>query len=174
MAKKTFKKIAIILLMVGIFGGCGSVDDVTFAHSFMDQLIRGRYSARTMIDWTRFKMMERDVAKECARLKSQEGKDAYARAFIEGFSRGFNQNGGQSSWFFNWRMLKDDNPKVKVVTANYRSEKLAFLFYIAHDGQNNKKIIEIRGGKVLSQEQARALQENQNKTGEGKNETTQE
>jgi len=127
-----------------MFGCARYEDDITFAKRTMEQLIEGRYAARTRIDWPNLKIMGRDVGRQYSQFKKENERVDYAHAFIKAFSESYKGKGAKASAFFGWRPseFKFENTKYKVVASYCYDKNTVFLFFISDD-KGRKKLAEM-------------------------------
>jgi hypothetical protein len=138
------KAIGYVLIVGFLLAGCAWQDDVSFARRLMDQLIDGKYSARTMIDWTKLKFLGKEVGDAYAKCEGDACKITFERAFIENFSKGYKQAGAKKTAFFNWKIYKKDPSGATQVSVNVYDENTFFVLTIAHVG-GEKKLVEVIG-----------------------------
>ena len=125
--------------------GCAPLDDVSFARTTMELLIKGRYSARARLDWPVLKIITADVGKEYSGLKTSKDKSGYEQSFIKSFSENYKKSGANASILSGWRTFnnfKTTGPNMTIVAAYTRDKANSLLFIISHKG-NTKKIIAI-------------------------------
>ncbi len=129
------------ILSFGIFlSGCAFENDVDFARRILNDLINGRYSARTSLDWPHLKMMFVDVGAQYSKFQSDEARLNYERSFITNFSQGFKEKGGKIKNFSNWRLEQSRDPKCVLVEADCPDKNTTFYFTIQGQGLKRKII----------------------------------
>ncbi|MFH0940742.1 MAG: hypothetical protein V1840_02675 [Candidatus Omnitrophota bacterium] len=125
--------------------GCVPLDDVSFARTTMELMIKGRYSARTRLDWPVLKIMTADIGQEYSNLKTSQDRESYEQSFIKSFSEGYKKAGAKASAFFGWRAFsgyKTKDPNMTVVAAYAHDKTTNLLFVISHEGRT-RKIVEM-------------------------------
>jgi len=141
--------------------GCGTQDDVSFARKTIDLLIRGRYSARTMIDWPSLVVLGSSVAKEYEALPNDKEKLDYQMAFIDNFKKGFKSIKAAPKTFVHWRIFNNSSPTVTIVAADSAADKsYIFICYIKHE-KGKRKLSEIRAMKINDSAKFQAYEQEQ-------------
>ena len=140
---KIYKFLGVVALTVATVTGCAGGDDTAFAKKVMRLMVEGNVSARRMIEWPLFIVLDEPIGAKYMQYKTDEARAEFARSFIMNFSKGFKMKGASFKDFYNWRILKSDDPKMTVVGANAHSDKMLFVFFIAHERWGIKKLAAI-------------------------------
>lgn len=153
MRKSHAKIFGLICLLICFLAGCfGGADDVRFARQAMALLVKGVYSVTDKIDWTNFKALEHDMGAEYQRLPNEKERDQYKKAFVEGFRLAFQDKGGTTSLFKNWKLYAGTNADgVSIVSTNTADKNYALLLFIKHE-KGRRKLVEIKMVQVFDKE----------------------
>ena len=123
----TDRNIAIVVIIAALLTGLFFYlniknQDINFSRRVFAGLIKGRHSVQKLIDWENLQAVGVDVGQTYSALPNGKERADYQRAFVERFSLGFRQVGGDFKSFTNWR-LYDNAPEVAIVAADYKDNK---------------------------------------------------
>jgi len=155
LAAKTIMAVAAAVLLLT---GCAAKDDVKLARQVVTQLAQGRYSVRKLIDWENFKALDKNVGADYKALPNDKEKEGYQRSFIDGFKRGFVDQGAKVNAFYNWRFLAKVDPTLNIVAANVHDDKFLLLVAIKHAGRT-RKVVELKIIQILDPQKFREMEQ---------------
>lgn len=107
--------------------------EAAFCRQLLADLVTGKAAVRERIDWEHLKAFGTDVGAEYAKLATAEEKRLYQTAFVQQFSAGFRQGGGDVRSFTHWRVLEKQQDQV-VVAADQEAKHQTLLFQVASGG----------------------------------------
>jgi len=157
------KRMTVKTIMAGaaaflLLTGCAAKDDVKLARQVVTQLVQGRYSVRKLLDWENLKAMEYSVGADYKALPNDKERESYQRSFIDGFKRGFMDQGAKVNAFYNWRFLAKVDPTLNIVAANVHDDKFLLLVAIKHAGRT-RKVVELKIIKILDPQKFREMEQ---------------
>ncbi len=92
-------------------------NDVSFAKSVFESLVRGDSDVAEKIDWETFTSLGVPVGKQYVAMKNEEDRVRFKTGFITQFSSQFRDSGASAEDFTNWRATSHDDTRT-VVTAD--------------------------------------------------------
>lgn len=158
MKRSVAKTIMAVAAAVLLLTGCAAKDDVKLARQVVTQLAQGRYSVRKLIDWENFKALDQNVGADYKALPNDKEKEGYQRSFIDGFKRGFVDQGAKVNAFYNWRFLAKVDPTLNIVAANVHDDKFLLLVAIKHAGRT-RKVVELKIIQILDPQKFREMEQ---------------
>jgi hypothetical protein len=158
MKRMTAKTIMAAAAAILLLTGCAAKDDVKLARQVVTQMVQGRYSVRKLIDWENLRAMEYSVGAEYKALANDKEREGYQKSFIDGFKRGFVDQGAKLRTFYNWRFLAKVDPTLNIVAANVHDDKFLLLVAIKHAGRT-RKVVELKIIKILDPQKFREMEQ---------------
>ncbi len=113
--------------------------DIIFSRRVFAGLVKGRTSVQKMIDWEDFQAVGLDVGEVYSGLPDEKEKADYKNSFIDKFSLGFRQVGGNFKAFVNWRVY-DRQGRLCRVAADYKAKENKTLLFTLAQGQSKKLV----------------------------------
>ncbi len=104
---RTFEKLALLAAAPFCFASCESSDrsdDLAFARSTFQSLVRGESDVRDDIDWETLRAFGDNVGAQYVVISSETEREAFETAFITQFAASFRDSGGNVDAFTNWRV----------------------------------------------------------------------
>ena len=103
--------------------------DVRFCRGVLHDLVMGRQSVQSRIDWERVTAMGVDIGATYAQLPNDGERAQYRRAFIRNFADGFRKSGGRLDGFTHWMVAPDGT-----VSADYPAKGKTLVFHLSAGG----------------------------------------
>jgi hypothetical protein len=114
--------------------------ETDFAREAIVLLVKGDPRVEEMIDWETFKTFGDDVGSKYWYIPGENGKAAFRKSFIGGYSAAFRERGETMEGLSNWRVQSKEESRT-VVAADY-SPSMTLVFTISlKDGR--QKLSEI-------------------------------
>ena len=137
------KYVGVLVAIVATFALVwrGSHRDVDFCRTALRELVRGKLSAASRVDWERLQALGVPVGETYAQLAKPEEQEAYRKGFLMGFAKGFQSSGARPGEFVNWRVHARTGETV-TVAADYRKTRDTLLLTIPASGP--KKLVGIQ------------------------------
>jgi len=141
---------ACLLALVLLAAGCGARQDVALARRVFVLLAEGRYSARHLIDWEKFVVLQQPVGQQHSAFRAETDRLNYQRSFIDALRSGFKAQGGDLKNIINWRVEKTQEEPVRMtrVRADVKGTDAYFLFDIEH-GKAGRKLVQIEAMQLI-------------------------
>ena len=147
--KIAWMAIIVVALVVGLFFYINIQNqDINFSQRVFAGLVKGRHLVQKLIDWGNLKAVGVNVGQTYSNLPNDKERADYRQAFINSFSSGFRQAGGNFKSFVNWRLY--NNPDCArdtnniIVAADYKGKDKTILFTLSQDGR--KRLTAIQWG----------------------------